>query len=321
MKFEDVKKIVIAGAGTMGLAAAQTTAQYGYETVLWNHRQPTLDKAKETITLNQANLVAAGKKTQEEADALIARITFTTEMDCFKDADLVNEHVTENMEIKHDFYKKVCAICKPDCILTTDTSGMPITKIAEAVTNPERFAGMHWYNPPHLVPVLEIIKGDLTSDETAEVVKAVGEAVGKVVIVAKKDVPGFLINRMQFAMLRECLHIVESGIASIEDVDKAMKYALGFRWAWIGPFQTVDFGGVDTFYKIATYLFADLSDMKEPPKMFKELYDNGNFGVKAGKGFYDYPGERGKEMMAYRDNSFVKHADALLEQDKKFGLR
>ena len=136
MKFEDVKKIVIAGAGTMGLAAAQIMAQYGYETTLYNHREPTLEKAKETIKLNQANLVAAGKKTQEEADALLAKITYTTSMDCFKDADLVNESIVENMDIKHDFYKKVCDICKPDCILTTDTSGMTITKLAEDVTNP-----------------------------------------------------------------------------------------------------------------------------------------------------------------------------------------
>lgn len=321
MKFEEIKKIVIAGAGTMGLAAAQIMAEYGYDTVLYNHREPTLEKAKGTIQLNQENLVSAGKKTQAEIEATLSRITYTTSMDCFKDADLVNESIVENMEIKHEFWKKVSDIAKPDCILTTDTSGMSITEIAKAVSNPERFAGMHWLNPPHLIPVIEIIKGDLTSDETADLVYKVSEFVGKVPVICKKDVPGFITNRMQFAMMRECFHIVNEGIASAEDVDKTMKYGFGFRWAFIGPFQTSDFGGVDTFYRIASYLLKELSTMQEPPQMMKELFESGAMGVKAGKGWYDYSNGKDVMMTKYRDECFIKHADFLLEMDKKYGFR
>ena len=321
MKFEDIKKVVIAGAGTMGLAAAQIMAEYGYDTTLYNHREPTLEKAKERILLNQNNLVESGKKTQAEIEATLSRITYTTSMDCFKDADLVNESIVENMDIKQEFWKKVSEIAKPDAILTTDTSGMSITKIAEAVTNPERFGGMHWLNPPHLVPLIEIIKGDLTSDETAELIYKVSENVHKVPVICKKDVPGFITNRMQFAMMRECFHLVEDGIASAEDVDKTMKYGFGFRWAFIGPFQTCDFGGVDTFYRIASYLLKDLSTMQEPPVMMKELFESGAYGVKAKKGWYDYPDGKDVTMTKYRDECFVKHADFLLEMDKKYGLR
>ena len=321
MKLEDIKKVVIAGAGVMGSSAAQRMAEYGYDVVLYNHREVTLEKAKHLIDLNQANLVETGKKTKQESDEILSRIEYTTSMDCYKDCDLVNESIIENLDIKKDFWKQVSDLAKPDAILTTNTSGLSITKIAEAVSNPERFGGMHWLNPPHLVPLIEIIKGDKTSDETADLIYAVCEKVEKVPVIARKDVPGFITNRMQFAMMRECMHLVESGVATVEDVDKTMKYGFGFRWAFIGPFQTSDFGGVDTFYHVASYLFNDLSDMKKPPQMMKDLFDNGCFGVKSKKGWYDYPNGRDEEMIRYRDECFIEHAKMLLDIDKKYGFR
>ena len=321
MKFEDVKKIVIAGAGTMGYSAAQIFAEYGYDTTLYNHRVPTLEKAKERILLNQQNLVESGKKTHEEIEKTLSNITYTTEMDCFKDADLVNESIVENLEVKHEFWKKVSDLARPDALLTTDTSGISITSIAKVVKNPERFGGMHWLNPTHLIPVMEIIKGDDTSDETAALIKEVGEAIGKIPVIAQKDVPGFLVNRMQFAMARECMHLVKAGIATAEDVDKAMKYGLGLRWAYIGPFQTQDFGGLDIHCGIAEYLFSDLSNMDQPIDEMKELVKEGHLGVKTKKGWYDYSGDRDIEMIKYRDECLVRHNELLLDIDRKYGFR
>ena len=321
MKFEDVKKIVIAGAGTMGYSAAQVFAEHGYDTTLYNHRVPTLEKAKERIKLNQQNLVESGKKTQEEIEATLAHITYTTEMDCFKDADLVNESIVENMDVKHEFWAKCSAIARPDALLTTDTSGLSITEIAKAVVKPERFGGMHWLNPTHLIPLMEIIQGDETSDETAALIKEVGEAIGKVPVISMKDVPGFIVNRMQFAMARECMHLVKEGIATVEDVDKSMKYGLGLRWAFIGPFYTQDFGGLDIHFHIAEYLFKDLSNMDYPIDEMKELFEAGNLSVKTQKGWYDYSNGKDVEMIKYRDECLVKHNEMLLEIDRKYGFR
>ena len=170
---------------------------------------------------------------------------------------------------------------------------------------------MHWFNPAHLIPLIEVIKGDKSSDEVCERVYDISLEIGKEPIHVKKDALGFVGNRIQLAILREAIYIVEQGISSFEDVDKAMKYALGFRYACLGPFEVCDFGGLDTFYHIQTYLNQDLCDIKEPQKTLKNLYLNQEFGVKSKKGFYDYSGSKDEEAIRKRDELYMKVSKLL----------
>ena len=304
------QRIVIAGAGVMGASMAQIYAQYGYTVKIYDVFPEGLEKGKALIALNQETAVAEGKLTAEQSAELQSRISFTGEIDCFKDGDYVVECIFERMDIKHEFWAKASAIAPKDAILTSNTSGLSLTEMAKAVVLPERFCGMHWVNPPHIVPLVEVIQAEKTSDATVDAVYANALSVGKKPIKVK-DALGFVLNRLQFAILREAMYIVESGIASIEDVDNSFKYGLGMRYAAIGPFETADLGGLDTFYNIASYLFADLSDRKDVNPMLADLFNAGSYGVKSCKGYYDYSDGKDKEAIRRRDKMFLKLKECL----------
>ena len=307
----DIRHMVIAGAGLMGASMAQIFAKYGYTVTLYDIFEAGIEKGKELIRINQAASIEAGDLTAEESAEILARVSYSMERECFRDADYVIEAIVENLDVKKEFWSAVSEIAKEDAVLTTNTSGLSITAIAEAVKRPERFAGMHWVNPPHLIPLVEVIAGDKTAEETLTIVKDVAESIHKKPVLVKKDVPGFILNRLQFSVLREALNIVENGVASIEDVDNVMKYGLGMRYAGIGPFETVDLGGLDTFYKVASYLFRDLADTKEVTGLLAELYQNRDYGTKTGKGFYDYSGDKAEKAIDKRDKTFIKLAKCL----------
>ena len=182
--------------------------------------------------------------------------------------------------------------------------GLSITALGGAFSSPERFCGMHWINPANLIPLVEVISGDRTAPETAQTVYAFAENLEKKPI-SIKDVPGFALNRLQFAVLREALHMVETGVASMEDVDRAMKYGLGLRYACVGPFETADLGGLDIFCGISEYLFADLADDREPQALLREKNASGKLGVKSGEGFYDYSGGRGAKAVEERNRKLT----------------
>ncbi|WP_195200744.1 3-hydroxyacyl-CoA dehydrogenase family protein [Faecalispora jeddahensis] len=314
MQTEQIQKVVMAGAGTMGTSMAQIFAAHGYDTVLYNHREATLEKARRMIELNQEALVLSGELSQAESDAVKARIQLTSDESCFQNCDVVVESIVENMEAKHQLWQKISALAREDAILTTNTSGLSITEIAKAVQRPERFCGMHWFNPPHLVPLVEVIKGEETEDQTARVVAELAERIGKKAVTVKKDAKGFIGNRLQTAILREALHIVQSGIADAEDVDKAVKYGIGFRYACLGPLETADFGGLDIFYHVAEYLVPDLYSSQEVPALLREKFEKGELGVKTGKGFYDYSGDKGEQAIRERDEKFIRLYHALYQK-------
>lgn len=306
-----LKKIAIAGAGIMGSSIAQIFAQNDYQVTLHDIEDRFLARSKELIALNQKALVQAGELSEEASCNIRSLIGHTLDISGFKDADFVIEAIVEQMDAKHALWSKISELVSEEAILTSNTSGLSISEIAKAVRKPERFCGMHWINPPHIVPLVEVICGEKTKAETADTVFRVAESVGKKPIMVKKDAPGFALNRIQFAVLREAMHIVESGIADKEDVDKVLKYGLGMRYACLGPFEVADLGGLDTFYRISEYLFEDLSDAKEVPAMLKDLVTGGAWGVKSGKGFYDYSDGRGDEVISKRDADFIKIAGIL----------
>ena len=308
---ENIQNVFIAGAGVMGSSMAQLFAKCGYQVTLYDVSEQALVKSRELMEVNLGAAVETGRMSPETAQKIRAGIGYTQDPQDFARADYVVEAIIENMEIKKKFWSQISAIVKETAILTSNTSGLSLTEMAEAVRLPGRFCGMHWLNPPHICPLIEVIRAKETDEETMETVRAMALDIRHFPVTLNREVPGFLVNRFQFAILREAMSLVESGVASMEDIDNVFEYGLGLRYACLGPFEIADLGGLDTFYKIASYLFADLSDTGEVHALLADHYNNGEFGVKSGKGYYEYADGRDKEMIAYRDKMFLKVSDCL----------
>lgn len=251
-----IKRIGIAGAGTMGYSMAEIFAAFDYEVLLFDISAEQIKKAQDFIRINREVEVEQKRLTKEASEKLIGKIKFTTDMELLAHVDFIVEAIVENMAIKLSFWTQLSKIVPEDIVLVSNTSGLSITKLAAAVEKPERFLGMHWINPPHIIRLIEVIKGEKTSDDNAKIVIALAESVGKKPVLVN-DAPGFVLNRIQFAVMREALHILEAGIADEVGIDAVMKYGLGIRYANLGPFEVADFGGLDIFHNISEYLFAD----------------------------------------------------------------
>ncbi|WP_296099942.1 3-hydroxyacyl-CoA dehydrogenase family protein [Dialister sp.] len=290
----EIKKITIAGAGTMGYSMAEIFARNGYDVILWNHKAPTLERAKTKI-----------------APDMVDKITYTTDSSAFKGRDLIVETIVENLDTKLDFYRTYSPLAGDDTIIATNTSGLSINALSKAVVKPERFLGMHWFNPPTLIPLIEIIKNDHTRDTVAKTIYDLALAIHKKPAIVEKDAPGFAANRLQLAVIREALSMVQKGIISKEGIDAVMKYGLGFRWACLGPLETVDFGGLDVFAHISDYLMPDLEDSHEVPPLLAEKVKEGHLGVKTGEGFYKYDGDKAEKATKERDRKLQAVYDAL----------
>jgi len=306
-----IQNIVIAGAGTMGYSMSQIFARYNYQVTIYDLSEKALENAKTRIDENVETLVSENEITQEKANELMNHLSYTTDKSCFENCDIVIESIIENLEIKQNFYKEISHIVKDDTILATNTSGLSINAIASSVYKPERFIGMHWFNPSHLILLIEIIKGDHTNDDIANTIYNLSLAIDKKPVIVHQDVPGFVANRIQFAVLREALDLVNKGVISKEGMDDVMKYGLGFRYACLGPLEVADFGGLDTFYHISEYLMKDLCDSKEVPELLKYCYKHGHFGVKSQKGFYDYSNDQDIKATEQRDEKLLKLFHAL----------
>jgi len=308
MNAGELKKAVVAGAGTMGTSLARVFAAAGMDVTLWNRSEAGLERAGRSIEGNPEASGSGGRRNP--------KITMTTKEACFAEAEFVIENISENMEAKKEFYRRIGPMLPLTCIVTTNTSGLSVTELASVVEFPQRFCGMHWINPADIIPLVEVVSGDRTSEETARSVSDLAMRLGKKPI-RTKDVPGFVLNRLQFAVLREALHIVECGAAGVEDVDNAMKYGLGLRYACLGPFETADLGGLDVFCGIADYLFADLDAGKETPDMLRRLKESGRLGLKSGKGFYDYSGDRAARVVDERNRKLLALKEALFRDGRE----
>jgi 3-hydroxybutyryl-CoA dehydrogenase len=284
MKFEDIQTIGIVGAGTMGQGIAQICAQAGYKTILFDINATVLDKAQQTTTINLDKGIERGKLTIADKEATLANLTFTgntLDLHC----DVIIEAVVERLEVKQSIFKELADINSDQTILASNTSSIPITRIAAGVPNPERVVGMHFFNPAHIMKLVEVISGAATSPEVAHTIKKLAQKLEKIPVMAQ-DSPGFIVNRVARHYYVEGLKLLEEGVADVETIDKLMQ-ASGFK---MGPFELMDLIGVDTNFSVTTSMFEAFHyDPKfRPSRIQQQKVDAGHHGRKSGKGFYDY---------------------------------
>lgn len=302
---KEIRHIVIAGAGLMGASIGQSFPQYGIRTTIYSNREGDFMRAKAIIENCQKTLVEAGILTKEKSDEIQQAIYYTTDLQCVRDADWVIEAVPEDLEIKSEILSGIASNVSKDAIITSNTSAISIETLSNFITNPERFCGTHYLNPPHIIPLVEITRGKKTAQETVDTIYDFLSAMNKQPVILKKDVKGFLSNRLQFALLREATYLVESGVATPEDIDKTLKYGNGLRYLCSGPFKIVDFGGIEVFNSVAKYLYPDLNCEGEKNHLLEEMKEKGYNGTSNQLGFYSYTEESARAEERERDKKML----------------
>ncbi|MGX7091103.1 3-hydroxyacyl-CoA dehydrogenase family protein [Hutsoniella sourekii] len=293
----EIKKIGVIGAGSMGAGIANVFANNGYQVVLRDIKDEFVQGGLDRIDKFLSGSVKRGKMSEEDKQEVLGRIQGTTDLQDFKDVDFVVEAVIEKMDLKQEVFKEVEGIVAEDVILATNTSSLSITEIANALEDPGRFAGMHFFNPAQVMKLVEVIYGYETRDETVEAVLKLAESIGKQTVTVRKDSPGFIVNRIMIPQFIEAIKVLEEGIASPEDIDKAMRYGLNHP---MGSFELQDYAGVDIGYFVMEYFEKEFGeDRWTPPVLMKNMMRAGRFGKKAGKGFYDYD-EDGNQLPSNR---------------------
>lgn len=291
MSIQDVSEAGVVGAGEMGPGIALTLARHDVEVVLVDQSQEMLDDAVEQLESVSGVLVEREVLTKTEADAALGRIRPATELSVLADAEYVTEAVTEDVAVKREVFSTLDGICDDDVVLASNTSSLDIDDIAAATSRPEQVIVTHWMNPPWVVPVVEVVVGERTTEATEAFVVDLLEDVGKSPAVLNEVVPGYLINRMNFALAREALHLMERGVVGKEAIDTLFTDAFGPRYTLMGPIEMLDLFGHDTNLAIGEYLYPDLCDDDEPSELIANLVDRGDLGVKSGSGFYEYDDE------------------------------
>lgn len=281
----NIDNITVIGAGIMGNGIAQVTAQNGFNTVLYDLEDRFIQRGLDAINATLQRLMKSGKIAQSDADATLKRIRTTTDLrEASKDADIVIEAVPEDLDLKKSVFKQLDELCKPHTILGSNTSQFSITAIASATQRPEKVIGTHWFNPPVMMRLIEIVRGLETSDETLAAAQDLAAKLGKETVVCR-DVQGFIVTRATLAIRNECYRMLEEGVATKEDIDKAVKLGLNHP---MGPFELGDFVGHDTTIKALEALERAFGDRFRPTQTFRNLVAAGRLGRKTGKGWYDY---------------------------------
>lgn len=302
VRIDEITTIAMIGAGVMGSGIAQTFALAGYEVRLQARREDTLRAARDRIAKNQEAMVRAGLLAEGAAREALARIRTTTKLEeAARGCHFASESVPEDLALKREVFAALDRHAPRDAVLSTDTSGLSIGAIASATGRPEMVVGLHWMNPPHLMPPVEVIRGGRTADAAMDLTCALARRIGRVPIRVEKDASGFLWNRLQMALVREAIHVVEQGIASPEAVDLAITAGLGLRWAAVGPLQIMDLAGLPTFHAVASYLCRDLCAAPGPNPSLAAKVAAGETGARSGRGFYDYPPGQADAAIAARD--------------------
>lgn len=286
----DVKNITVLGSGIMGHGIAQVSATAGYNVVLRDIEQGFLDKAMEKIKWSLDKLVSKEKMTQQEANSIYSRITPIVNLaEAVKNAHMVIEVVPEIMELKKKVYAELDAVAGKDVIFASNTSTLPITEIANSLSHPEKFIGIHFFNPPQLMKLVEVIPGEKTSQEVIDLTQEYVKSVKKESVLCRRDVPGFIINRLFIPMVHEACHIMDRTDATMTEIDSAVKFKLGFP---MGIFELADFTGMDVIHKATTEMHSRDKKVIFPHPIIEKMFNEKKLGQKSGEGFYKYSDEK-----------------------------
>jgi 3-hydroxybutyryl-CoA dehydrogenase/5-formyl-3-hydroxy-2-methylpyridine 4-carboxylate dehydrogenase len=302
-------RAAVVGTGTMGPGMGAVLARAGLETTLYDVSAEQLEKAKAGVELAEGVLDRLDAPSQPGG-----HVRFETDLEAALDGtEVVLEAVPERLELKHEVFKRFEEHVSSDAVLASNTSGIPITRIAEACAHPRRVVGMHWSNPPHLIPMIEVIPGERTDqavvDGTTELVRALGYHP-----VVEREVPGFVENRILYAIMRECLDLVDRGVIDPEGLDLNVRWGIGYKLAVIGPMELLDMAGLDIYNAVGSYLNRDLSTSGEVSTTIRDLIDQGRLGMKTGGGIYDYTPEEIDRLRAQRAGKLVAVRKALETQ-------
>lgn len=301
----EIKMVTIVGAGTMGHSLAQAFAQGGYQVRLHDIKEEILQKARQLISANLQTLADLGLL-REDPPAVLSRIQTTTNIkEAAQQADFVIEAIIEDVGAKKEMFKILDEACPPQAILASNTSYLDIFKFVET-KRPDKVLITHWFAPPHIVPLVEIVRGPKTSPETVETIKNLLIKLGKTPIVISKFLPGFIANRMQSALGNEVLFLLDNGYASPEDIDLATKASFGLRIPILGVVKRMDFTGLDLTQKVLQNAAYKVPPQRDRSEAVDRLVAQGKLGVKTGKGFYDYGGRSPEEIMRERDIKLIK---------------
>lgn len=314
-RMASVRNIAVIGAGTMGHGIAQVFALAGLQVALTDGDERVLEKAKPRIQANLATCLDHGFVDKDNAAAAPARITLASNLaDAVSQADFIVEAVFENLDVKREVLGQLEEHCPAHAVITSTTSGFRAADLAVALARPERFLVTHYWNPPYIIPAVEVVSGEGTSAEAVEATVTLLKAVGKYPALVKKDVAGFVGNRLQHALRREAIAIVAQGIASPEDVDLITRLSFGLRLPVVGLLETIDLGGLDLTQAIQTYLLPELDRSTEPLPLIRDKVTRGELGAKAGKGFYDWPPGRAVRVIRQRDETLLEMLKLLRDR-------
>ncbi len=298
-----IRSIAILGLGTMGPGMAARLARGGLDVVAYDVAPAAIERARSMLGVAETVLdslgiapPAAGAGTVRFADDLAAAVS---------GADLIIENVPENEGIKAEVYRAIDGLIPRETIVASDTSGIPITKLQAHISNPGRMVGMHWSNPPHIIPMIEVIGGEQTAPETVDAIRQLIRSLGLLPVVLKKDVPGFVENRVLYALLREVVDLVERGVIEPEDIDTCVSWGVGYKLAVIGPMALIDMAGMDIYHSVSSFLNADLADRKDVAPLVEKQMAAGKLGIKSGEGLYSYTPERIAELQRERARKLV----------------
>lgn len=317
MNTSAIKTIGNIGAGTMGHATALQFAMHGYSVNVLDTSEDALKQGLEKIKNDLTTFSEAGILSEPSAE-ILKRLHFTTDyQEALSAADFVIESVVENMAVKKSVWQEVEQYVPNDTIMATNTSGLSPSEIQAVLNQPERFVVAHFWNPAQLMPLVEVVPGKQTSQQTVDTTVELMNHIGKHAVPLKKESLGFVGNRIQLAVLREAFNIINEGIASPQSVDDIVKYSLGRRWSLVGPVASADLGGLDVFKNVSSYLYADLSAETGTDPTLSKLVAEDKLGLKTGEGFFNWTGDDGQEMVQQRDEELLQLLKTDLAKQEK----
>jgi 3-hydroxybutyryl-CoA dehydrogenase len=310
----DKENIAIIGAGLMGVGIAQVFAVKGHCVTLMDVQEENLEQAPDRIRSTLALMSRNGLGSEKEIDSALRRLRRTTKLgEAAKDADFVIEAVFENVELKQQTFRELDSICRGDTILATNTSVISVTEIAARSGRRQRIVGTHFWNPPYLIPLVEVVRGEETSESTMNAAFELLRDVGKHPVMVHKDVPGFVANRLQHALWREAISIVEKGIADAATVDECIKFGFGLRLPVLGPLENADMVGTDLILSIHSYILKHLENSPNPSPLLRDKVDSNQLGFKTGKGFQDWTPARAQKSRERLTEHLIRAIKQLQE--------